>query len=80
VRRFSLVRDGEVVADGEYRDEVWDLELPTIGPADRRGVMLGPGWAVMRWRGPHQSIVFWPSIADAVAVHGHAGTEFLWED
>jgi hypothetical protein len=81
MRRFQLVRDGHVVAAGEHHDTAWDLELPSDSPAVvRTGIWLEAGWALVRWRGPHQSIVFWPSLDDATTVHSHAGSEIVWLD
>ena len=40
-------------------------------------VDFGDG-AVVRWRGEVRSVAVYPSIDDAVKVHGHEGTEFRW--
>lgn len=38
------------------------------------GVVFSDGTAVVRWIvGEHQSTVFWDSIADVEAIHGHNG-------
>jgi hypothetical protein len=45
------------------------------------GVRWPDGTASVRWLGPRPSIVFWDSMADAEAVHGHGGaTEIVWHD
>jgi hypothetical protein len=45
------------------------------------GVQWPDGTASVRWLGPRPSIVFWDSMADAEAVHGHGGaTEIVWDD
>lgn len=45
------------------------------------GVRWPDGTASVRWLGPRPSIVFWDSMDDAEAVHGHAGaTEIVWAD
>jgi len=45
------------------------------------GVRWPDGTASVRWLGPRPSIVFWDSMADAEAVHGHGGaTEIVWDD
>ncbi|MFE0132426.1 hypothetical protein ACFWY6_12765 [Streptomyces sp. NPDC059037] len=44
------------------------------------GVRWPDGTASVRWLGARPSIVFWDSMADAEAVHGHAGaTEIVWD-
>jgi hypothetical protein len=44
------------------------------------GVLWPDDSVSIRWRGPRPSIVFWESLADAEAVHGHEGsTRFVWE-
>jgi hypothetical protein len=44
------------------------------------GVLWPDGTVSIRWRGERPSIVFWHSLADARAVHGHEGsTRFVWE-
>jgi hypothetical protein len=44
------------------------------------GILWPDGTVSIRWRGPRPSIVFWGSLADAEAVHGHEGsTRFVWE-
>lgn len=37
------------------------------------GVVFPDGTTVLRWLGDHQSTVVWPSLDDAMAVHGHDG-------
>lgn len=45
------------------------------------GVLWPDGTASVRWLGDRPSIVFWDSMADAEAVHGHGGaTEIVWDD
>ncbi|WP_204249041.1 hypothetical protein [Nocardia arizonensis] len=45
------------------------------------GAMFDDGTAVVRWRGERRSTVVWPSIEDAIAVHGHDGaTRLVWTD
>lgn len=45
------------------------------------GVQFGDGTVVIRWLGDRPSSVFWASIADAMAVHGHGGhTKLMWVD
>lgn len=45
------------------------------------GVEFSDGTVVIRWLGDHRSTVVWPSIDDAVAVHGHQGaTRFEFVD
>ncbi len=45
------------------------------------GVRWPDGTVSIRWRGTRPSIVFWESMDDAVAVHGHEGsTRFVWAD
>jgi hypothetical protein len=38
------------------------------------GVEFSDGTVALRWRGEHASTVFWASIHDALAIHGHDGT------
>jgi hypothetical protein len=43
------------------------------------GVEFGDGTVVIRWLGAHPSTVVWPSVDDAIAVHGHEGrTRIVW--
>lgn len=65
-RVFQLVRDRDI-----------------SGVSGEGVVADGVAWpdhsVSIRWRGPRPSIVFWASMADARAVHGHDGaTRFVW--
>jgi hypothetical protein len=42
------------------------------------GVVFEDGTTVVRWLGEHRSTVVWPSLEDAVSIHGHHGTTFVW--
>lgn len=45
------------------------------------GVLWPDGTVSIRWRGERPSTVFWDSLADAEAVHGHGGhTRIVWDD
>lgn len=45
------------------------------------GVVWTDGTVSIRWLGPRPSVVFWASLADAEAVHGHGGhTRIVWDD
>ncbi|MFJ7417950.1 hypothetical protein ACIQXD_04975 [Streptomyces uncialis] len=45
------------------------------------GVLWPDGTVSIRWAGDRPSIVFWGSLADAEAVHGHGGaTRIVWDD
>ncbi|MFJ4418300.1 hypothetical protein [Streptomyces sp. NPDC088925] len=45
------------------------------------GVLWPDGTASVRWLGDRPSTVFWDSMDDAEAVHGHGGaTEIVWDD
>ena len=45
------------------------------------GVQFTDGTVVIRWFGQHASTVVWPSIDDALHVHGHGGdTRVDWLD
>lgn len=45
------------------------------------GVEWPDGSVSIRWRGERPSVVFWATVADAEAVHGHGGlTRFVWLD
>jgi hypothetical protein len=44
------------------------------------GVVFDDGTTVIRWLGEHQSTVVWSSLEDAVEIHGHHGTTFVWDD
>lgn len=81
-RHFEMWRDDDIsgvsgeglVAEGWQYDEPLIVRLPDGSVLD-----LAPGWVVVRWKGKHQSTVFWPTFEDAVAVHGHGGaTRFVW--
>ncbi|MBB1153510.1 hypothetical protein [Amycolatopsis dendrobii] len=37
------------------------------------GVVWPGGKVTIVWRGPHSSIVIWPDLETALAVHGHDG-------
>ena len=41
------------------------------------GVTFDDGVTVVRWRGETRSTVVWPSVEDAIAVHGHDGATRL---
>jgi len=44
------------------------------------GVLWPDNTVSIRWRGQRPSTVFWDSLADAMAVHGHEGsTRLVWE-
>src|SRR5688572_12719520 len=38
------------------------------------GVVWPDGTVTVRWRGEHQSTVFWNNLESAERVHGHGGT------
>lgn len=43
------------------------------------GVQFSDGTVVIRWYGAHRSTGVWPSLDDAMAVHGHDGrTRAIW--
>ncbi|WP_174816991.1 hypothetical protein [Nocardia brasiliensis] len=43
------------------------------------GVTFADGVTVVHWRGQRRSTVVWPSVEDAIAVHGHDGaTRLVW--
>ncbi|MFD9792115.1 hypothetical protein ACFWXK_14315 [Streptomyces sp. NPDC059070] len=45
------------------------------------GVEFSSGNVVMQWLGEHPSIVVWPDLRHALAVHGHDGaTTVRWLD
>lgn len=45
------------------------------------GVTFDDGVTVVRWRGERRSTVVWPSVEDAIAVHGHDGaTRLVYTD
>ena len=45
------------------------------------GVLWPDGTASVRWTGPRPSTVFWDSVDDAIAVHGHGGhTRIVFAD
>ncbi|MGH1563021.1 hypothetical protein [Mumia sp. DW29H23] len=68
MRRFTLERTRDVSG------------VSGIGTV-AEGVMFSDGSAVIRWRGPKSSTVVWPSIQDAMDVHGHGGaTTIAWID
>lgn len=67
-RRFRLDRDTDITGVSG-----------TGTVAD--GVVWPDGTVSIRWRGDRPSAVFWNSIADAEAVHGHGGaTRIVWDD
>lgn len=41
------------------------------------GVTFDDGTTVVHWRGERRSTVVWPSVEDAIAVHGHDGATRL---
>lgn len=68
MRRFHLLRHHDL-SGVSGRGEVAE------------GVQFTDGTVVIRWAGTHASVVVWPSIGDAQAVHGHGGaTEFIFMD
>lgn len=44
------------------------------------GVSFPTAGAVVQWLGEHRSTVVWPDMTDAMVVHGHEGTELIWDD
>jgi hypothetical protein len=45
------------------------------------GVLWPDGSASIRWRGERPSVVFWASMDDAVAIHGHGGAIVIeWDE
>lgn len=84
MRQFELQRDADVsqvsgvgvVADGVVLDQSMSIVWP-----DGEVTQLPPGWVRLTWRGRFQSTVLWPSVEDAMAVHGHDGaTRLVWRD
>lgn len=68
MRRFKLVRHHDVSG------------VSGTGVV-AEGIEFTDGSVAIRWHGPHPSTAAWPSIDDAIAVHGHSGsTEFVWID
>lgn len=46
-----------------------------------QGVEFDNGQVALIWLGRYESIVIWPSINDAITVHGHEGdTRLVWID
>lgn len=37
------------------------------------GVQWSNGQVTLCWRGEHSSVAVWPSLEDAMAIHGHDG-------
>jgi hypothetical protein len=67
-RRFELVRHTDV------------SRISGTGVV-AHGVVWPDNSVSIRWCGARPSTVFWSSLADAEAVHGHGGaTEFRWLD
>ena len=45
------------------------------------GVVFHDGQVVMSWFGQHHSIVIYPSLESAIAIHGHEGrTTIEWAE
>jgi hypothetical protein len=68
MRRFTLERD---------------VDVSGISGTGRvaEGCQWSDGTVSIRWLGGRPSIVFWTSLADAEAIHGHGGvTRFVWLD
>ncbi len=42
------------------------------------GVIWPNGDSSMKWRGYHDSVVYWPEFSDALVVHGHAETHLVF--
>ncbi len=38
-----------------------------------QGVIFDNGWCALTWLTPHTSVVFYTSISEVVAIHGHGG-------
>lgn len=79
---FELHRDVDIngisgtghIADGVRFAEPADVVFP-----DGKRLSLPAGWCRITWRGDHESTVLWPSVASAIAVHGHGGnTRIVW--
>jgi hypothetical protein len=68
VKRFELVRHEDITG-------------VTGTGVVAEGVQWSNGQVTVCWRGEHSSIVVWPSMEDAMAIHGHDGaTEAVWRD
>lgn len=55
----------------EISRKVGDNPDPTVVA---EGVIFGNGHCVIAWLGRHASVAVYPSVEDAIAVHGHEGT------
>lgn len=45
------------------------------------GVQFSNGWVGLTWLTDITSLSFYPSVADAIAIHGHSGsTQLVWVD
>lgn len=60
MRRFELVRHEDITG------------VSGAGVV-AEGVQWSNGQVVVCWRGEHSSVVVWPSMEDAMAIHGHDG-------
>jgi hypothetical protein len=68
VKRFELVRHEDITG-------------VTGTGVVAEGVQWSNGQVTVCWRGEHSSIVIWPSMEDAMAIHGYDGaTEAVWRD
>ncbi len=81
-RQFALHRDVDV--SGVSGTGIVATGIEFVDPADvvfPDGVVLRlpPGWCRVTWHSDHPSTVLWPSVEDAMAVHGHGGaTRIVW--
>jgi hypothetical protein len=60
VRRFQLVRHEDITG------------VSGTGVV-AEGVQWSNGQVCLCWRGEHSSVAVWPSMEDAMAIHGHDG-------
>jgi hypothetical protein len=68
MRRFHLQRD---------------VDATGISGTGRvaEGVVFSNGWCALTWLTAHTSVVFYQSIADVEAIHGHQGsTKIVYQD
>lgn len=52
-----------------------DVDVTGISGSGRvaEGVVFSNGWVALTWLTEHTSVVFYPSLDDVYAIHGHEG-------
>lgn len=76
---MNMTREQAILdCEGPWRFAMKRHLGPLRTPA--RGVLFEDGTVILRWAGETPSTAVYASFAECERVHGHDGTEFIWND